>query len=141
MARYLDMVCSMLTTGPFTLPMWKSVLMVSGGKPCSRAGTALRNQKLAAPCPRSKRTPRSRARKRCWWSFPSGATMGNCCAKTWVWMSPGRSFSRMSWGYGRSGGRGQKSTITGLPQSPAASRARSTEVHGRCSASHGLDVQ
>ena len=45
---------------PLTLPVWRSVLIESGTNPCSIAGTALRNQKLAAPWPRSKMMPRSR---------------------------------------------------------------------------------
>ena len=55
------MVAVMLAFGIRALYLWKSVLTVSGGKPCSMAGTAMRNQKLPPPWPRSNRTPLSRA--------------------------------------------------------------------------------
>jgi WD40 repeat protein len=58
------MVVIMSTTGPLTLRTCRSVEMVSGMKPCSMAGAALRNQKLLAPWPRSKITPRLRAANR-----------------------------------------------------------------------------
>ena len=61
MFRILFIVVVMSITGPLRLPVWRSVLIESGTKPCSMAGTALRNQKLAAPWPRSKMIPRSRA--------------------------------------------------------------------------------
>ena len=61
MLRILFMHSIMSITGPLRLPVWRSVLIESGTKPCSMAGTALRNQKLAAPWPTSKMMPRSRA--------------------------------------------------------------------------------
>lgn len=44
----------------FMLPMWRSVEIESGRKPCRTAGTATRHAKLLPPWPTSKITPRSR---------------------------------------------------------------------------------
>ena len=57
MLSSLFMQVSMSITTPATLPVCRSVLIESGMKPSAIAGTACRNQKLPAPCPRSKITP------------------------------------------------------------------------------------
>jgi hypothetical protein len=56
-----DMADSMAALGRRALCWCMSELIVSGPNPCCRAGAAMRNQKLNAPCPRSKRMPRCRA--------------------------------------------------------------------------------
>ena len=79
MFKNLDMTLLMLRV--VKSPMCKSVDMESGTNPCLTAGTALRNQKLPAPWPTSKITPRARACCMMGLSFPS-TMMGNCCANT-----------------------------------------------------------
>ena len=52
------MVVGMLKTGPSTFPIQRSVLIVSGSSPASRASAATRQVKLPLPWPTSRRTPR-----------------------------------------------------------------------------------
>ena len=60
-ASIFDMVMFMVALGSRRLRRWRSVLMVSGGKPWAMAGTAMWKRKEALPWPKSKITPRSRA--------------------------------------------------------------------------------
>ena len=59
MARNFDIVVGMSYTGPSTHPLWRSVLIVPGMTPWSRARSIVRNEKPREPCPTSKMTPRS----------------------------------------------------------------------------------
>ena len=54
MQRYLDMVWIMLTTGPLMLPMCRSVLIESGGKPSCRAGIGVAEPETARAVPQVK---------------------------------------------------------------------------------------